>query len=264
MAGPYGPYLQLGDVKEEGPKPRRTSIPKGTDPATVSMETAVKLLSLPRTLGNHPESGKPVKAGIGRFGPYVVHEGVFKSFGKDGTFEHNGQRYDVLTVDLETAIEMLKQARKRASATPVRELGKHPEDGSPVAIFEGKYGPFVRYGSVNVTIPKGMTVEEVKFEQVAQWAAEKAARGGPVRGGRTRRSKAATNGQKAQPPSSMDEAAPQKRSSATKTKKSAAAKSVARTKSSAAVPKTPAAKSPSARKTAAGKKKSRRSDGKRK
>ncbi len=263
MAGPYGPYLQLGDVKEEGPKPRRTSIPKGTDPATVSMETAVKLLALPRTLGNHPESGKPVKAGIGRFGPYVVHEGVFKSFGKDGTFEHNGQRSDVLTVDLETAVEMLKQARKRASATPVRELGKHPEDGSPVAIFEGKYGPFVRYGSVNVTIPKGTTVEEVKFEQVAQWAADKVARGGPSRGRRTpRRAKAATNGQKTQPPATTDEAASPKRGAATK--KSAAAKSVARTKSSAAVPKTPAAKSSSARKTAAGKKKSRRSDGKRK
>ncbi|HEV3299784.1 MAG TPA: type I DNA topoisomerase [Planctomycetaceae bacterium] len=263
MAGPYGPYLQLGDVKEEGPKPRRTSIPKGTDPATISIEKAVKLLSLPRTLGNHPESGKPVKAGIGRFGPYVVHEGVFKSFGKDGTFEHNGRRYDVLDVDLETAIEMLKQARKRASATPVRELGKHPEDGSPVAIFEGKYGPFVRYGSVNVTIPKGTTVEEVKIEQVAQWAADKAARGGPARGRRApRRTKAATNGQKTQPPASTEEAASPKRSAATK--KSAAAKSVARTKSSAAVPKTSAAKSPSARKTAAAKKKSRRSDDKRK
>ena len=96
LAGPYGPYLQLGDVKEDGPKPRRASIPKGTDPATISIETAVKLLALPRTLGNHPESGKPVKAGIGRFGPYVVHEGVFKSFGKDGSFEHNGRRHDVL------------------------------------------------------------------------------------------------------------------------------------------------------------------------
>jgi DNA topoisomerase-1 len=261
MVGPYGPYLQLGDVKEDGPKPKRTSIPKGTDPSTVSMETALKLLALPRTLGNHPESGKPVKAGIGRFGPYVVHEGVFKSFGKDGSFEHNGRRYDVLDVDLETAVEMLKQARKRASATPVRELGKHPEDGSPVAIFEGKYGPFVRYGAVNVTIPKGTSVEEVKLEEVAKWAADKLARGGPVRGGRTRKTKAATNGQKTQPAASADGGEPAKKPAA---KKSPTAKSIARAKKSAdGAPKADAAKSAPRRKTAA-KKKAGRSAPKRK
>ena len=96
--------------------------------------------ALPRTLGDHPESGKPVRAGIGRFGPYVVHEAtpkVYKSFGPGGTFELNGRRYDVFDVDLPTAIEMLKQARKRASATPLRELGQHPEDGTPIADFRG-------------------------------------------------------------------------------------------------------------------------------
>jgi DNA topoisomerase-1 len=273
MAGPYGPYLQLGDVKEEGPKPRRTSIPKGTDPATISLETAVKLLALPRTLGNHPESGKPVKAGIGRFGPYVVHDGVFKSFGKDGSFEVNGRRYDVLNVELEPAIEMLKQARKRASATPIRELGTHPEDGSPIAIFEGKYGPYVRYGAVNVTIPKGTNVEDVKLEEVAKWAADKVARGGPVRGGRGRKAKTATNGEKTKPAASAGGTEPAKRRPATK--KAATAKSVARAKSPPATgksstaksatgdAKSDGAKSASKRKTAA-KKKSGRSDAKRK
>jgi DNA topoisomerase I len=202
LAGPYGPYLQLGEVQEEGPKPRRASIPKSIAPATITLDTALQLLSLPRTLGNHPESGKPVKAGIGRFGPYVVHEAVpkvYKSFGRDGTFEHNGRRYDVLNVDLETAVEMLKQARQRASATPVRELGKHPEDGSPVAIFEGRYGAFVRYGSVNVTIPKGTSQEEVRLEQVAEWAADKVARGGT--GARRKRTpKSPRNGQPAARP----------------------------------------------------------------
>jgi DNA topoisomerase I len=202
LAGPFGPYLQLGEVQEEGPKPRRASIPKSIAPATITLDTAVQLLSLPRMLGNHPESAKPVKAGIGRFGPYVVHEAtpkVYKSFGRDGTFEHNGRRYDVLNVDLETAVEMLKQARQRASAIPLRELGKHPEDGSPVAIFEGRYGPFVRYGSVNVTIPKGTTQEEVRLEQVAEWAADKVARGGKGARG-ARRSKAPKNGQPAARP----------------------------------------------------------------
>jgi DNA topoisomerase-1 len=252
MAGPYGPYLQLGDVKEDGPKPRRASIPKSIDPATVSIDTALKLLALPRTLGNHPESGKPVKAGIGRFGPYVVHEGVFKSFGKNGVFEHNGRPWDVLTVDLETAVEMLKQARKRASATPVRELGAHPEDGTPVAIFEGRYGPFVRYGDVNVTIPKGTSIDEVKLEQVAQWAADKLARGGPVSGRRSRRSKAPANGEKTQP---APRAKRGKAAGGEAPAEPATAKSVARSKSPAAKGK--AGKAAPARRTA-GKKKAGR------
>jgi len=264
LAGPYGPYLQLGEIKEEGPKPRRASIPKSIGPSTVTLDTALKLLALPRTLGNHPESGKPVKAGIGRFGPYVVHEGVFKSFGKDGSFEHNGRRYDVLTVDLETAVEMLKQARRRASATPVRELGKHPEDGSPVAIFEGRYGPFVRYGAINVTIPKGTPLEAVTFEQVAQWAAEKVARGGPVRNQRTRKTKAANNGQKSEPPAEAHGATPKNRGAAPK--KPAAAKLLARSKSpvtgakpAAGGSKPRAAKSPSTGKEPARKKRPGRS-----
>jgi DNA topoisomerase-1 len=252
LAGPYGPYLQLGDVKEDGPKPRRASIPKSIEPATVSLETAMKLLALPRTLGNHPESGKPVKAGIGRFGPYVVHEGVFKSFGKDGTFDINGRKSDVLNVDLETAVEMLKQARKRASATPVRELGKHPEDASPVAIFEGRYGPFVRYGDINVTIPKGTGLEEVTLEQVAQWAAEKAARGGPVRGrrGAAARAKKPSNGQKTERAAKT----PQGKSAVGNAKTKPADKSAAGAKAAsgkAAAPKTSAArKTPAAKKKA--------------
>jgi DNA topoisomerase-1 len=187
LAGPYGPYLQLGEVQEGEPKPRRASIPKSFNPGELSLETALALLSLPRTLGLHPETGKPVKAGIGRFGPYVVHDGVYKSFGKDGTFEHDGRRYNVLDVDLPTAVEMLKQARRRAAATPIRELGTHPEEGSPVAVFEGRYGPFVRYGGLNVTIPKGTSVEEVRLEDVARWAADKIARGGGASGSRGRK-----------------------------------------------------------------------------
>jgi DNA topoisomerase-1 len=151
-------------------------------------------------------------------------------------------------------------------------LGTHPEDGSAVAIFEGKYGPYVRYGSVNVTIPKGMTVEEVKLEEVAKWAADKIARGGPVRGGRTRKAKSATNGQKTKPAAAAGDGASAKRRPATK--KTATAKSVARAKSPAATtkaagatPKSPtgAAKAKAASKgKSAAKKKSGRSDAKRK
>jgi DNA topoisomerase I len=201
LAGRFGPYLQLGEAKEDGEKPRRASIPKNVTPATISLETAVRLLSLPRTLGDHPESGKPVKAGIGRFGPYVVHDApqkVYKSFGPGGTFEINGQKYDVFSVDLTAAVEMLKQARKRASATPVRELGSHPEDGTPVGVFEGRYGPYVKYGAVNVTIPKGTTIEEIRLEQVAQWAADKIARDGDAPS-RKRATRAPKNGRAAAP-----------------------------------------------------------------
>ena len=85
MIGPFGPYVQLGDVGEDGKKPKRVSIPKHIDPQQITLEQALDLLSLPRTLGDHPETGKPVKAGIGRFGPYVVHEDgkVYKSLPKD-------------------------------------------------------------------------------------------------------------------------------------------------------------------------------------
>jgi DNA topoisomerase I len=265
LAGPYGPYLQLGEVKDDGPKPRRASIPKSIDPATVAIETALKLLALPRTLGNHPESGKPVKAGIGRFGPYVVHEGVFKSFGKDGSFEHNARRHDVLNVDLETAVEMLKQARKRASATPLRELGNHPQDGSPVAIYEGRYGQYVRYGDINVTIPKGIALEDVKLEQVALWAAEKAARGGPpTRARRSRKTAAPKNGKSQTPPAGSDGKSPKKAAA----KKTMGAKSVARSKSPSGKPATAAAKEHAetepARRTAGKKKASRTPTTKRK
>jgi DNA topoisomerase I len=241
LAGPYGPYLQLGEIKEEGPKPRRASIPKSIAPATVTLDTALKLLSLPRNLGNHPETGKPVKAGIGRFGPYVVHEAtpkVYKSFGRDGTFEHNGRRVDVLTVDLETAVEMLKQARVRASATPLRELGQHPEDGTPVAIFEGRYGPFVRYGSVNVTIPKGTRTEEVRIEQVAEWAAEKAERGGGTPARRSRGAKAPKNGKPAaRPPRAKAAAAAKNPVKKAPTRKKKAARSAAKRPSRRKQPK---------------------------
>ena len=228
LAGRFGPYLQLGEVKENEDKPRRASIPKNITPATISLEAAVRLLSLPRTLGDHPETGKPVKAGIGRFGPYVMHDApqkVYKSFGPGGSFELNGRKYDVFDVDLPAAIEMLKQARKRASATPVRELGQHPEDGTPIAIFEGRYGPYVKYGAVNVTIPKGTNIEEVRLEQVVQWAAEKIARDGD-NPPRKRATKAPRNGRppaapkKAKPSSPKKKSPPKKKAPPKRAKKS--------------------------------------------
>ena len=180
MIGPFGPYVQLGDVGEEGKKPKRMTIPKNIDPAQITLPQALDLLSLPKTLGVHPESGKPVKASIGRFGPYVVHEGptkVYKSVPKD---------LDVLQVDLPKALELLAQAKMRRGATPVKELGPHPTDGQPVQVFEGKYGPYVKHGDVNATIPKETAIDAVTLEQALELIAARAAAMGdsPRRGGK--------------------------------------------------------------------------------
>ena len=169
LVGPFGPYLQLGDVEEDAPKPKRVSIPKGKDPTQVTLGDAIALLSLPRDLGVHPETGKKVKAGIGRFGPYVLHDKVYKSLAKED---------DVLTVSLDRAVELLKQARVRQAATPLRELGPHPEDGETIAIFDGRYGPYVKHGKLNATIPKDKEIEHVSLQEALGWLEERAARKG--------------------------------------------------------------------------------------
>ncbi|MFN7802779.1 MAG: type I DNA topoisomerase [Planctomycetaceae bacterium] len=174
LLGPFGPYLQLGDAVEGGPKPKRVSLPKGADPQAVTFDQAVELLQLPRTVGVHPETGKPVTAGIGRFGPYVFHEGTgFKSLPKG---------YDVLTIDLPTSVELLKQKRVRGGATPIKELGAHPEDQQPVQVFDGKYGQYVKHGDVNATLPKETVLDTLTLADVLPLLAERAAATGKGKG----------------------------------------------------------------------------------
>jgi DNA topoisomerase-1 len=177
QSGRFGPYVQLGEATEETPKPKRASLPKGMKPEQATLELAVRLLSLPRTLGRHPETAQEVQANVGRFGPYVVHEGDFRSIPK-------GE--DVHTVTLERALEILAQPKgaKRAAAQPLRELGGHPEDRAPVVIYEGRYGPYVKHGEVNASLPKGVEVDEVSLEQAVELLKERAAAGKkPKRGG---------------------------------------------------------------------------------
>ena len=172
--GPFGPYIQLGDVTDDGPKPKRVGIPKNLDPESLDLDTAVALLSLPRRLGKHPETDKVVVAGIGRFGPYVRHDKTYKSIGKEGTCTTaDGRTVDVRTIDLETAVELLKQAKSRA-AEPLRELGPHPDDGEMIAIYDGRYGPYVKHKRINATIPKDTDVESVRLEEAVTWLAAKA------------------------------------------------------------------------------------------
>jgi DNA topoisomerase-1 len=167
LRGPYGHYVQLGETtKEDKAKPKRVSWPKELPVEKADLDSALKLLALPRELGKHPETGKKVIVNIGRFGPYIGHDGKFKSIPKsDSIFE----------ISLARAVELLSQAR--GGNTVLRVLGDHPEDHASVEICIGRYGPYVRHGKINCTLPKGVSQEEVTLEQALDWIASKAAKG---------------------------------------------------------------------------------------
>ena len=181
LDGQYGPYVQLGEGDGKT-KPKRSSLPKGVTPDTVTLDLAVGLLSLPRLLGTHPATGNTVKAGLGRFGPFVVHA-KGGAEGKDD-FRSLKAGDDVLTVTLERALELLSQpklGRGRAAATPLRELGAHPADGEPVNLFDGRYGPYVKHGDLNASLPKGADPMTFSLDAAVQLIAEK---GKPPKGKR--------------------------------------------------------------------------------
>jgi DNA topoisomerase I len=145
--GPFGHYVQLGAGNGDE-KPKRVALPRGLKPADVDLDTALRLLALPRELGRHPESGEPIAAGIGRFGPYIKHGRTYKSLGADD---------DVLTIGLNRAVVLLAEPaaeRRRGAPKPLRELGKHPEGGA-VALFAGRYGPYVSHDGVFASLPRG-------------------------------------------------------------------------------------------------------------
>ncbi|MBD2385773.1 type I DNA topoisomerase [Cylindrospermum sp. FACHB-282] len=161
--GTYGPYVQLGDKTDENPKPKQASLPKGVTPENVTLDLAVGLLALPRTLGVHPVTSGKIQASLGRFGPYVVHDQ-----GKEGKDYRSLKAVDnVLTISLERALELLSEPKKGRTSTnskskaALRELGTHPEEGSPINIYDGPYGPYIKHGKTNVSIPEGQKVEDV-------------------------------------------------------------------------------------------------------
>ncbi|AFY77916.1 DNA topoisomerase I, bacterial [Pleurocapsa sp. PCC 7327] len=174
--GTYGPYVQLGEESENNKKPKRVSLPKGVKPEEVTLEMAVGLLSLPRTLGTHPATGAKIKAGLGRFGPYVVHDQ-----GKEGLdYRSLKAGDDVLTVTLERALELLSEPKRGRGGSrstkkePLRELGVHPDDNEPVNIYDGPYGAYVKHGKTNAGIPEGETVESLTLEKALELIAAKA------------------------------------------------------------------------------------------
>ena len=176
-AGPFGPYIQLGEMKDDGPKPKRTGIPKFLDPEQITLEQALALLELPRRIGKHPETGKVVNAGVGRFGPYVQHDKKYASFDKNTHgFEWDGENFNVLNISMPAAVELLSRTKTRAAPTPLKDLGQHPEEKGPVQIFEGKFGPYVKHGKVNATIPKDRDPQTVTLAEAVTMLKEKAAK----------------------------------------------------------------------------------------
>jgi DNA topoisomerase I len=188
LDGRFGPYYQLGDSSEEkgAPKPKRASLPKGRTPDNGDLEEALFLLSLPKELGPHPQGGK-VLVGLGRFGPYVVWEnGPAK--------EYRSIQPDRLRVmALGEAMDLLSQPKKgrggRGQATVLREMGAHPDDGKPVNILDGRYGPYIKHGEVNANVPRGTAPEAVTMDQALAALAERAARGPPAKKKARRRAK---------------------------------------------------------------------------
>lgn len=171
--GPYGPYVQLGE-DDSKPKPKRQSLPKGVGKEEATLAMAVDLLNLPRELGSHPESGEPVTASIGPYGPYVKHTSKYASLGSDD---------DVLTVGLDRAVELL--AQKRRKNEPLRELGAHPESGDPVSVFKGRYGPYVKHKKTNASLPKGVEPEDVTMDVAVDLLTEREKKG--KKGGRRKK-----------------------------------------------------------------------------
>lgn len=194
--GTYGPYVQLGDKSDDNPKPKQASLPKGVKPENVTLDMAVGLLALPRKLGEHPATGGKIQASIGPYGPYVVHDQ-----GKEGKdYRSLKASDDILTISLERALEILAEPKKgrrtssKNSKSALRELGSHPNDGDPVNIYDGPYGPYVKHGKTNVGLPEGQSVEDMSLDKALELLATKEKSGKSTR---KSSSAASTNGKAA-------------------------------------------------------------------
>ncbi len=174
-SGRFGPYVQRGEATADVPKPPRASLPKGWSPSDMDLEKALMLLNLPREIGPHPEDGEMVEAGIGRYGPFVKH---------GRTYANIKEVDDVFTIGMNRAVEELAKKASRgagargAAAKPLKELGEHPQDGGPVNVMDGRYGPYIKYGKINATLPKDVEPTDVTMDMAVALIAEKAAKGG--------------------------------------------------------------------------------------
>ncbi|RME18613.1 MAG: type I DNA topoisomerase, partial [Alphaproteobacteria bacterium] len=167
-SGRFGPYVQRGEATAENPKPPRASLPKGWSPEAMDLEKALRLLSLPREVGKHPEDGQPILANFGRFGPYLMHQ---KPDEAKPVYANLKNPDDVFEIGMNRAVELLAEKRanpgrgRGSTAKPLRELGEHPEKGGAVNVMDGRYGPYVKWEKVNATLPKDMDPATITLEQ---------------------------------------------------------------------------------------------------
>ena len=159
LTGKYGPYVQRGDVGKDKKSVKRVSIPKKLDSNEVDLDMALKLLELPKVLGNHPETQKEVKKGIGRFGPYIVHDGDFRSVKDVQEFLH---------LSLKQALKILSEPKKGRGKTVLKELGLHPETGLAVQVLDGKFGPYIQNGRQKVSLPNSIQLQGLTLKQALE------------------------------------------------------------------------------------------------
>ena len=175
--GRFGPYIEMGEGKEA----KRASIPK--DAGELDLDLAVRLLSLPRTIGAHPESGNPITASIGRYGPYLAHDGKYAKLGSTA---------EVFETGMNAAVVKLAEAaagggRARGAREPLKLLGAHPRTELELKLMEGRFGPYVTDGTTNATLPKSLAPDQLTLEEAAQLIDERAAKGPPAKKGRGRK-----------------------------------------------------------------------------
>jgi DNA topoisomerase-1 len=169
-SGRFGPYVQRGDGKEA----KRASLPKGWSVETIDHEKALALLSLPRDVGKHPETGKMISAGIGRYGPFVLH---------DSTYANLDSVEDVFSIGLNRAVSLIAEKKAkgpggRSTPAALKDLGEHPDGGGKITVRDGRYGPYVNWGKVNATLPKGKEPMSVTVEEALELIAAKAGKTG--------------------------------------------------------------------------------------
>ncbi|MCY1648450.1 type I DNA topoisomerase [Caulobacter sp. SL161] len=192
--GRFGPYVEELAAEGSGDKPKRSSLPKGWIASAMDLEKALRLLSLPREVGKHPDDGKVITAGLGRFGPFVLH---------DGTYANLENADEVFDVGLNRAVAILADKRagggrpQRAAAAALAELGNHPEDGKPIRVLSGRFGPYIKHGDTNANVPKGKDPAAITLEEALALIAERAAKGGgkkPAKKAAASKSKAKAEG----------------------------------------------------------------------
>ena len=213
--GPYGHYIQLGEA-DNGEKPKRVALPRGVKPEDVDLETALGLLALPREIGKHPETGEPILAGIGRFGPYLKHGAAFASLTADD---------DVLTIGLNRAVTVLAEAKtgQRRGPQLLREIGPHPEGGT-VGLYRGRYGPYVSHDGVFASPPKGADPDSFPLDAAVALLAAQKAKGKGRRPARKAAGAAANGGAKPARRAAPKRAAPNRAATARKPQAKPAAK----------------------------------------